>query len=85
MSSLFKQALDRRGIPFKALHGVEGIDYPYANKHYRGVRNITAEYAIRYEQILGIPRSELRPDLWPPDAEDDASSANKQEAPHACN
>lgn len=20
-----------------------------------------------YEQVLGIPRSELRPDLWPPD------------------
>ena len=77
MTTHLKQALDRRGIPINALSRVEGLDYPYANKHYRGVRKITAEYAIRYERLLGIPRSELRPDLWPPA---DSEKKDMQEA-----
>lgn len=35
--------------------------------HCSGQRSISAESAKRYSQALGIPLSELRPDLWPPE------------------
>lgn len=35
--------------------------------HCRGSRLISAESAVKYSHGLGIPLSELRPDLWPPE------------------
>ena len=35
-------------------------------QHCRGSRAISAESALKYSRALGIPLSELRPDLWPP-------------------
>ena len=64
MDSPLKQALDRRGWTLKALKA-PGINYSYAYKHYRGWRGMSAEFAVLYERLLGIPRWELRPDLWP--------------------
>lgn len=59
-----KEALDRRGLtcPEAARRGV-----PYHNliKQYKGTRGVGPKSAILYEKVLGIPRSELRPDLWP--------------------
>lgn len=37
-------------------------------QHCRGSRTISAESALKYSRALGIPLSELRPDLWPPTA-----------------
>lgn len=37
-------------------------------QHCKGSRLISAESAVKYSQGLGIPLSELRPDLWPPDS-----------------
>ena len=34
--------------------------------HCIGKRSVSAESAIRYETAFNIPRSALRPDLWPP-------------------
>ena len=36
--------------------------------------------AIFYEEKLGIPRSELRPDLWPPA---ESPTPPEKEEPHA--
>ena len=33
-------------------------------QHCQGKRTISAESAVRYHDTLGIPLSELRPDLW---------------------
>ncbi len=44
----------------------KGIDYSTVRKHFVGTRGIGPRYALLYERLLGIPRSELRPDLWPP-------------------
>lgn len=38
-------------------------------QHCNGTRNISAESALRYSRAFGIPLSDLRPDLWPPDAD----------------
>lgn len=56
-----------------------GIPYSTVWRHAFGKRQITAEFALRYEQELGISRSKLRPDLWPP--EDGATHTTKQEEP----
>lgn len=49
--------------------------------HCRGDK-ITAEAAVIYADVLGIPRSALRPDLWPPEppATHDTSSAKPGES-----
>lgn len=64
--NVLKEALDRRGLtcPEAARRGV-----PYHNliKQYKGTRSVGPKAAILYEKVLGIPRSELRPDLWPPE------------------
>lgn len=67
--SALKRAFDKRGFPRSKLCGVEGLNYPYAYKQYMGQRGLSAKYALVYERLFGIPRSELRPDLWPPEEE----------------
>ena len=63
--NILKEALDRRGLtcPEAARRGV-----PYHNifKQYKGERGVGVKSALLYEAVLGIPRSELRPDIWPP-------------------
>lgn len=43
-------------------------DTPYSTlyQHVHGQRTIRGEQAILYEATLDVPRSTLRPDLWPP-------------------
>ncbi len=61
----FKFALESRGIsPSDA--SAKGIPLATVQKHYYGSRNVGIKSVLKYEDILGIPRSELRPDLWPP-------------------
>ena len=63
----FKLALESRGIsPSDA--SAKGIPLATVQKHYYGSRNVGIKSVLKYEEILGIPRSELRPDLWPPTA-----------------
>lgn len=64
--SLLKKAMDERGIPRKDAYKLTGLDPSTASQHYRGVRAISATDALLYEKCLGIPRYELRPDLWTP-------------------
>lgn len=60
-----KNAMDRRGLTIRQ---ATALGAPYHNlfKQYHGLRSIGPKAAILYERLLGIPRSELRPDLWPP-------------------
>lgn len=57
------EALDKRGIQIKEA-AKAGIPYCSIWQQYRGMRPVGAQAAIRYERLLGIPREELRPDLW---------------------
>lgn len=43
-----------------------GISYQTAYAHFRGRRKVKPEQALRYEKLMGIPRWELRPDIWEP-------------------
>lgn len=67
-TSLLKAAMDRRNLPKKALSRLRDfIDYSWALRVYKGFAQVSANHALIYEEKLGIPRSELRPDLWPPE------------------
>lgn len=59
--------LRKRGLSIADASRASGIPYVTIAQHVRGARGISAALAIKYERLLGIPRSELRPDLWPPE------------------
>ena len=60
-----KKIFEAHGWKISIICKEKGIPYTTLWQHYRGTRKVTPEMAIRYESLLGIPRSELRPDLWP--------------------
>lgn len=59
-----QNAFTQRGITLRDAFR-RGVPYHRMIKHWHGQRTISAESAVMYEEVLGIPRSELRPDLWP--------------------
>lgn len=63
-----KLALERRGLSMSDA-ARKGIPLSTIAKHCNGERELGLKAVLRYESLLGIPRSELRPDLWPPEAE----------------
>lgn len=65
--NILKRALDSRGLTCREAAKM-GVPYHNIFKQYRGLRGVGPQSAILYEEVLGIPRSELRPDLWPPTA-----------------
>ena len=63
-----KLALERRGLSMSDA-ARKGIPLSTIAKHCNGERELGLKAVLRYERLLGIPRSELRPDLWPPEGE----------------
>lgn len=63
MNNIFKQIIQDRGLSLKEM-SQKGVSYQTLYKHYKGERKISAESAILYEKLFGIPRHVLRPDLW---------------------
>lgn len=61
-----QQAFQLRGLSCRNA-AKAGLRYQTVWLHFHGLRNIGVKSVLRYEAILGIPRSELRPDLWPPE------------------
>lgn len=59
----FKQILDERGLTYMDI-AKKGVPYQTVRKHYLGDRSITAQYAMIYERVAGIPKSELCPQFW---------------------
>lgn len=65
------------GLTYEALGNKAGFAKHVAWKHCHASK-IPAESAAKYSDTLGIPRSELRPDLWPPTAAP-ATSPSREE------
>lgn len=61
MSSLLKQAMDKRGLRQRDLSKTP--NYYLASKHYTGERRVSLMYCIHYFKIFGISPKELRPDV----------------------
>lgn len=66
-TTLLSQALERRDMTIAQAAKLSGLSYQCIFQHVKGKRKVSANDAIRYERLLMIPRSELRPDLWPLD------------------
>ncbi len=69
-----KTAIDRyrqeHKLTLRALAAKTGItSLGTLFRHCRG-ESLSAEMALRYHKTLGIPLSDLRPDLWPPEEEE---------------
>ncbi len=74
-----REALDRRGLScIEAAN--KGVPYHNLYKQYKGIRGVGPGAAILYELVLNIPRSELRPDLWPPTEAAPATPPGKEVA-----
>lgn len=78
--TLLKRSFDKRGLRKRDLRNKQefGLPYELAVNQFNGLRPVSPKYAIIYEKIFGIPRSELRPDLWPPLVWDIATAVQKQ-------
>ena len=59
-----KQIFERHGLTL-AEAVKRGVPYHALYKQLRGERAVGVVCAMRYHRILGIPLSELRPDIWP--------------------
>ena len=55
-----------------------GLPYHALFKQCKGERTVGPRCAILYERVLGIPRWELRPDLWPAPHEDSPAKATEE-------
>ena len=69
----FAKALNARGLSVREAARKPGCKYVTVYKHYKDERNVGVKAALLYEEALGIPRSELRPDIWPPGGGSDPS------------
>lgn len=59
----------RRGLTLEQLGKIAGYDRPTAWKHCQA-NKLSAEAAIKYSAALGVPLSQLRPDLPTPICKD---------------
>lgn len=67
-----------RGMTFRDMAsacGTRGLNAVY--RHCKAVK-IPAEAAAEYSKAFGIPRSELRPDLWAPTAAPATSPSSEE-------
>ena len=60
---IFARYFSQRGALRKASRE-SGIPYVTLIQHANNRRKVSSNMALRYEKLLGIPRWELRPDLW---------------------
>ncbi len=67
MNSVLENYRKQHGLTYRALTELcRGISLYSIYRHCQG-NKITAEAAVLYSNAFGIPLSELRPDLWPPE------------------
>lgn len=69
MQNAIKKYRNNTGKTFQELARLTGINSrATVCQHCNGKRGISPDSARKYHQALGIPLSELRPDIWPPTA-----------------
>ena len=69
MTNLIQQYRTRHGLTYGQMAEMAGFSSrSVVYLHCVNKRVISPESALKYSRALGIPLSELRPDLWPPTA-----------------
>ena len=64
MKTALQIFLDKHGLTVADVVRMTRLPYMTVRQHALGDRHVSAESALRYERLLGVPRWELRPDLW---------------------
>ena len=67
MNTSFCKLFLERGLTAASASRISGIPYVTILQHIKGTRGVSPELAKQYEKLLGIPKSKIRPDLWPPE------------------
>lgn len=67
--TLLAAAIKRRGLSPAEAARICGAKHITFWRHCNGSRRLLGDVAAAYADALKIPRSELRPDLWPPEPE----------------
>jgi len=68
METILERYRREKGMSFRALMSVTGITSTgLLHRYCRGEQQIGAEHAVCLHKTLGIPLSDLRPDLWHPE------------------
>ena len=62
--NVLKAFLDSKGLTIPKAAREYGVSEITLRQHIKGQRNVSPEMAILYERVFGIPRENLRPDLW---------------------
>ena len=62
-----QKARSDRGLSIRALAIATGMSTASIRRHIHG-GSISAQAAIAYSKVLGVPLSALRADLWPPES-----------------
>lgn len=68
MNTTFCKLFWEKGLTPASASRISGIPYVTILQHIKGTRGISPELAKQYEKFFGIPKSRIRPDLWPPDS-----------------
>ena len=63
--SRLAKALKLKGLDIMTASKFSGISYSTIYQHCIGKREVSPRLAIIYEKLLKIPKSYLRPDIWP--------------------
>lgn len=69
MKNVLEKFRQHHQLTYRAMaamtHGL--VAFQVVFDHCQGKKRISAESALKYHQAFGIPLSDLRPDLWPPE------------------
>lgn len=57
------------GFPLPTVAKASNLPRTTVWRHATGNRKISAEAALVYSKALGVPLSQIRPDLWPPNGD----------------
>ena len=76
--NVLKKKLADMGLTAATASRLYKLPYHALFKQCKGQRTVGVRCAIRYEKVLGIPRWELRPDLWDPPAEAQAEESGAE-------
>lgn len=66
--TIWRENLPEKERSFATAGRILGVDAATVYRYEKGLRRITAEKAIRFEAVTGIPRNVFRPDIFMPAA-----------------
>lgn len=82
MKNLLESFRQHHRLTYRAMAALTNgrVAFQVVYDHCQGKKRISAETAVVYHDAFGIPLSDLRPDLWPPEGEQPSHRQDAVEA-----